>query len=149
MVFQAGSSLVANWRPPEWNSCPPASWARGCRSKRLAPGLPGLTIRDSFGTKSGRFSADYVIPNGCVWAAQCRLPADGIQSNRTQGPEVSQEFRALSLSPKYTMRLGGKLAFYHFCDQANPLVIVPRTCHFANTMALTLRLELGGKDQWY
>ena len=109
----------------------------------------GLMVRDNFGTRSGRFSVDYVIPRGCVWAAQCRLPPDGIQSNRTQGPEFSQEFRALSLGPKYTMRLGGKLAFYHFCDQAKPLVIVPRTCHFANTMALSLRLELGGKDQWY
>lgn len=110
---------------------------------------PGLTIRDSFGTKSGRFSADYVIPSGCVWAAQCRLPADGIQSNRTQGPEFVQEFRALSLGPRYTLRVGGKLAFYHFCDQANPLVIAARTCRLANMMALTLRIERGGKDEWY
>jgi hypothetical protein len=109
----------------------------------------GVIIRDSFGNMPGRFSVDYVIPKGCVWAAECKLPSDGIQSNRTQGPEFYQEFRALSLGPKYALRLGGKLAFYHFCDQANPLVIVPRTCHLANTMALTLRVELGGKDQWY
>ena len=40
---------------------------------------PGLMIRDSFGTRPGRFSVDYVIPRGCVWAAQCRLPPDGFQ----------------------------------------------------------------------
>ena len=34
---------------------------------------PGLMIRDSFGTRSGRFSVDYVIPRGCVWAVECRL----------------------------------------------------------------------------
>jgi hypothetical protein len=110
---------------------------------------PGVMIRDSFGTMAGRFSVDYVVPRGCVWATECRLPADDIQSNRTQGPELLQEFRVLSLTPKYTVRLGGELAFYHFCDQANPLVIVIRTCHFANTMAVTLRLEFSGKDEWY
>ena len=110
---------------------------------------PGVMIRDSFGPIPGRFAIDYVIPRGCVWAAECRLPPDGIQSNRTQGPEFYQEFRVLLLGPRYTMRLGGKLAFYHFCDQVNPLVIVPRTCHLANTMALTWRMEFGGKDQWY
>ena len=45
MVFQAGSSFVANWRPPEWNSCPrlrePAAaaargWRRDCRVSRSA-----------------------------------------------------------------------------------------------------------------
>jgi hypothetical protein len=110
---------------------------------------PGLIVRDAFGTVQGRFSVDYVIPRGCVWAAECRLPADGIQSNRTQGPELGQEFRVLSLRSKYTIRVGGELSFYHFCDQANPLVILPRTCHFADAMALTVRLEFGGKDLWY
>jgi hypothetical protein len=46
-------------------------------------------------------------------------------------------------------RAAGEFAFDHFCDQANPAVIVARTCHLVNTMALTFRLELGGKDQWY
>jgi hypothetical protein len=109
----------------------------------------GVMIRDSFGSMPGRFWVDYLIPRGCVWAAECKLPPDGIQSNRTQGPEFYQEFRALSLGPKYALRLGGKLAFYHFCDQANPLVIVPRACHLADTMALTVRIEFSGKDQWY
>jgi hypothetical protein len=110
---------------------------------------PGFLFRDAFGSAQGRFSVDYVIPRGCVWAAECQLPADGIQSNRTQGPEFAQEFRALSLGAKYTIRVGGELAFYHFCDQANPLVISPRSCHFADTIAMTVRLEFGGKDLWY
>lgn len=110
---------------------------------------PGVIIRDSFGIMPGRLAVDYVIPRGCVWAAECRLPADGIQSNRTQGPQFFQEFRVSSLGRNYTIRAGAKLAFYHFCDQANPLVILPRTCHFANTMALTVRIERGGKDPWY
>lgn len=110
---------------------------------------PGLVVRDAFGNAQGRFSVDYAIPRGCVWAAECQLPADGIQSNRTQGPELAQEFRALSLGAKYTVRVGGELAFYHFCDQTNPLVILPRTCHFADTMVLTVRLEFGSKDPWY
>lgn len=108
----------------------------------------GVLIRDNLLGLPGRFSADYVIPNGCVWATQCTLPADGIQSNRTQGPEFDQEFRALALS-RYTLRLGGELSFDHFCDQTNPLVPGPRTCQWADTMAATVRLEFGGKDQWY
>ena len=106
-------------------------------------------IRDDLLGLRGRFSADYVVPTGCVWAAECRLPADGIQSNRVQGPEFDQEFRALSAGPKFTIRVGGELAFYHFCDQTNPLTIAPRTCHLANMSAMTLRLEFGGKDRWY
>ena len=109
----------------------------------------GVMIRDDLLGLPGRFSADYVVPTGCVWAAKCKLPADGIQSNRTQGPEFYQEFRVLSAGPKFGMRLGGKLAFYHFCDQTNPLIIAPRTCHLANTSAMTLRLEFGGKDRWW
>lgn len=108
----------------------------------------GMMIRDNLLGLPGRFSADYVIPTGCVWATECTLSSDGIQSNRTQGPEFYQEFRAISLS-KYSLRLGGALAFYHFCDQANPWVPAPRTCQLADTMALTVRLELGGKDPWY
>lgn len=112
----------------------------------------GAMIRDNLLGLPGRFSVDYVIPTGCVWATLCTLPADGIQSNRTQGSELSQEFRAISLS-KYAFRIGGELAFYHFCDQTNPLVPAPRTCHLADTAALTVRLEFSGKtgskDRWY
>ncbi len=57
----------------------------------------GVMIRDNLLGLPGRFSADYVIPTGCVWATECTLPSDGIQSNRTQGPEFYQEFRAISL----------------------------------------------------
>jgi hypothetical protein len=109
---------------------------------------PGFVIRDALATMRGRLSVDYVIPRGCVWAAQCML-SSGIQSNRTQGPEFTQEFRAISFGPNYTIRLGGELAFYHFCDQANPLVIAPRTCHLADTIDGQFRLEFGGKDKWY
>ena len=110
---------------------------------------PSVTVRNSFGTMPGRFSITYVVPRGCVWAAECTLPANGIQSNRTQGPEFAQEFRAHELGPKYRIVVGGSLAFYHFCDQANPLVISPRTCHFAETLDASLALEFGGKGRWY
>jgi hypothetical protein len=109
----------------------------------------GVMIRDNLLGAAGRFSVDYVIPEGCVWAVECLLPANGIQSNRTQGPEFYQEIRALSLAPGYTMRFGGRVSFYHFCDQANPFAPAPRTCHLVDTMALTVRLEFGGKDRWY
>ena len=109
----------------------------------------GLVVRDGFLGAPGRFSFDYVIPSGCVWAAECRLPPDLIQSNRTQGPEFYQEFRVARLGSKYGMRMGDKVAIYHFCDQTNPMVRVRRTCHTAVTIALTVRIELGGKDEWY
>src|SRR2546427_3201115 len=109
----------------------------------------GIVVRDSFLGGPGRLAVDYVIPSGCVWATQCRLPADGIQSNRTQGPEFYQEFRVASLGGKSAMRMGDKVAIYHFCDQANPLIPTDRPCHTAVTIGFTVRIEFGGKDQWY
>jgi hypothetical protein len=41
------------------------------------------------------------------------------------------------------MRLDGQIAFYHFCDQANPFVTAPRTCHFGNTMGVFVGIERG------
>src|SRR5262249_31611170 len=46
-IFQFGSSLDANWRPPEWKTLPPASGAGGCCSSRLVAGSPGFTRIDA------------------------------------------------------------------------------------------------------
>src|SRR5689334_22399389 len=42
-VFQSGSSLDANWRPPLWKSSPPETPARGCFSSGLCKRFDGFT----------------------------------------------------------------------------------------------------------
>jgi hypothetical protein len=108
----------------------------------------GIVVRDHLLGSPGRLTLDYVIPSGCVWAAECRLPSDGIQSSRTQGPQFYQEFRIWTFGrkSKYTIRMGDRAALYHFCDQSNPLVETRRTCHVGATLGLNLRSEFGGND---
>jgi hypothetical protein len=117
-------------------------------SKQAWDNRIGLVIRNHMWGVPGRFSVDYVIPSGCVWAVKCLLPLDGIQSNRTQGPEFNQEFRTWTFgsASKYTLRVGEKIGMYHFCDQSNPLVQTRRICHVGGITGLTLRLELGSTE---
>src|SRR3982075_1725502 len=42
-IFQFGSSLDANCRPPEWKTLPPTSGASGCCNSLLVAGSPGFT----------------------------------------------------------------------------------------------------------
>src|SRR5262249_56654543 len=46
-VFQPGSSLLPNCRPPEWKMLPPLSGASGCINNRLVSGSPGFTSFDA------------------------------------------------------------------------------------------------------
>src|SRR5262249_23120362 len=46
-IFQFGSSLDTNWRPPERKTLPPASRASRCCSSRLVAGSPVFTRIDA------------------------------------------------------------------------------------------------------
>lgn len=103
----------------------------------------GAVIRDGWFASPGRLYVSYLFPTGCVWAAQCTLPADGVQSNRIQGIRGDQEFRLYRLTEHSAMRFGIVAEWVNFCDQSNPQVITKRICHNTGAISMTVRLELG------
>jgi hypothetical protein len=107
----------------------------------------GVVVRSGY-LGPGRLYLTYQLPTGCVWATAsnpCKT-----QSNRLQGLQVRQEFRAV---PHLRLGVGGGL--YHFCDQGNPYAPqVGRTCHMAvtvftmGTFESHLRRNLGSKASY-
>jgi len=92
----------------------------------------GVVLRDNWYGNPGRFYVNYVFATGCQWGPQCV-----IQSNRTSGLQMFQEFR---LWPHW--RFGMRGAWWHFADQSNPLdPAAGRIWHNTGTMAVVLRYE--------
>jgi hypothetical protein len=97
----------------------------------------GAVIRDSL-YGPGRLYVSYLFPTGCVWATP-RNPCK-IQSNRTQGVQLSQEMRISS-----HIRVGIEGGLYHFCDQSNENEpAIPRVCHWGGTELVFFQFELPG-----
>lgn len=97
----------------------------------------GLVMRDSI-LGPGRFTAGYVFPTGCVWATAANPCL--IQSNRTQGVDLGQEWRIMT-----HLRFGINFGIYHYCAQSNENEpSVPRTCFLAPITMIAFRFEFPG-----
>lgn len=103
----------------------------------------GAVVRDGWFQAPGRLYVSYIFPTGCVWAEQCQLPTDGIQSNQIHGVHALQEFRLYS-----HVRVGIDAEVLRFYDQSNPQMRTKRTGHTTGTMAMTLRLEFGNPKDY-
>jgi hypothetical protein len=142
LVTNNGNSLLASGAAIAW-ATPRVGLTGGYErawlwtsqfEKKAGYPTAGFVLRnDLFGP--GRLYVAYLFPTGCVWATS-HNPCT-IQSNRTQGVQVKQEFRVWS-----HLRVGWQGEVLHFCDQANPNAPqISRTCHWAATSLFLPRFE--------